>query len=92
MSRTAQTPGRHRTTIWDNPDYEEHTMSEIREDQPLDDAAAEDVEGNRMLKKPGLDDSDDSDDVEGNRMLKKPGLDDSDDSDDVEGNRMLKHP
>ena len=73
MSRTAQTPGRHRTTIWDNPDYEEHTMSEIREDQPLDDAAAaEDVEGNRMLKKPGLDDSDDSDDVEGNRMLKHP--------------------
>ena len=68
MSRTAQTPGRHRTTIWDNPDYEEHTMSEIREDQPLDDAAAaEDVEGNRM-KRPSLEDSDD---VEGNRM-KRP--------------------
>ena len=89
MSRTAQTPGRRRTTIWDNPDYEEHTMSEIRSDQPSDDTdAVEDVEGNRMLKRPGLEDTDD--DVEGNRMLKRPGLEDSDD--DVEGNRMLKQP
>ena len=68
MSRTAQTPVRHRTTIWDNPDHEEHTMSEISNGQPLDDAA-EDVEGHRRAK-PGLDDSDD--DVEGNRMLKHP--------------------
>ena len=90
MSRTAQTRGRHRTTIWDNRDYQEHTMSEIREDKPLDDAkSTEDVEGNRMLKRPGIDDADD---VEGNRMLKQPGIDDADDSDDVEGNRMLKHP
>ena len=51
MSRTAQTPGRRRTTIWDNPDYEEHTMSEIRSDQPSDDTdAVEDVEGNRMKR------------------------------------------
>ena len=58
-------------------------MSEIREDQPLDDAAAaEDVEGNRM-KRPSLEDSDD---VEGNRM-KRPSLEDSD---DVEGNRMKR--
>jgi len=83
VSRTAQTPGRKRTTIWDNPDHEEHTMSEIRSDQPSDDTdAVEDVEGNRM-KRPSLEDSED---VEGNRM-KRPSLEDSD---DVEGNRMKR--